>query len=174
MNLPNILTIRLHPADNVVVARADIVEGVALGEENIATAMYVPAGHKVATAKIEQGSPVRKYNQIIGFAAHDILPGEHVHTQNLDYGDFERDYDFGADVKEGDFAPEEVVAEVVAMVGGEDNDGVFPVAGLFQCLEDEGELGVEEGDTGVVGLHVFAAQRAVFDAEFEAEGFVAL
>ena len=99
MNLANNLTIRLHPNDNVVVARADIIAGVTLGEEGLATIEAIPAGHKIATAKIEKGAPVRKYDQIIGFAGTDILPGQHVHTQNLEYGDFERDYAYGTDVK---------------------------------------------------------------------------
>ncbi|MGH8805623.1 MAG: UxaA family hydrolase, partial [Polaromonas sp.] len=63
----------------------------------------IPAGHKVATRSIAAGEPVRRYNQIIGFASKAIAPGEHVHTHNLnmgpDKGDFARDYAFGADVK---------------------------------------------------------------------------
>src|SRR6185369_7674712 len=59
----------------------------------------IPPGHKVATRTIRAGSPVRRYNQIIGFASRDIAPGEHVHLHNLAMGAFERDYAFGADVK---------------------------------------------------------------------------
>ncbi len=98
------LTIRLHPDDNVVVARADILPGIDIGAAE--TAGNVPAGHKVATRKIEKGAPVRKYNQIIGFASADILPGEHVHTHNAEYQDFDRDYAVGADVKPIDMVPE--------------------------------------------------------------------
>ena len=59
----------------------------------------VPPGHKVATRAIKAGEPVRRYNQIIGFASRDIAPGEHVHLNNLAMGAFERDYAFGADAK---------------------------------------------------------------------------
>ena len=63
----------------------------------------IPPGHKIATHAIAAGEPVRRYNQIIGFASKPIAAGEHVHTHNLDMGankgDFERDYAFGADVK---------------------------------------------------------------------------
>jgi altronate hydrolase len=59
----------------------------------------IPPGHKVATKAIRAGAPVRRYNQIIGFASRDIAPGEHVHLNNLAMGAFERDYAFGADVK---------------------------------------------------------------------------
>ena len=77
------LTIRLNPADNVVVARADLLPGTEVSGENLITRGHIPAGHKVATAPIKSGDPVRKYNQIIGFATAAIVPGEHVHTHNL-------------------------------------------------------------------------------------------
>ena len=40
------LTIRLHPADNVVVARMDILPGTAV-EGEVAAATRVPPGHKI-------------------------------------------------------------------------------------------------------------------------------
>ncbi|HYM04829.1 MAG TPA: altronate dehydratase family protein [Stellaceae bacterium] len=100
------LAIRLSPADNVVVARADFLPNAVLAEEKISCRGHVPAGHKVATAAIAAGAPVRKYNQIIGFATADIAPGEHVHTHNLAMGNFARDYAFCADAR-----PTEMVAE---------------------------------------------------------------
>jgi len=93
--------IRLHPADDVLIARAQLVGGAQV--ENIAVKGLVPPGHKVATRDIAAGEPVRRYNQIIGFASKPIAAGEHVHTHNLwvgeNGGDFARDYAFGADVK---------------------------------------------------------------------------
>ena len=93
------LTIRLHPADDVVIARQQLVGGTKLLDENVTVVGLVPPGHKVATRAIAAGEPVRRYNQIIGFASRDIAPGEHVHLHNLAMGDFARDYAFGADVK---------------------------------------------------------------------------
>jgi altronate hydrolase len=93
------LTIRLHPQDDVVIARAQLVGGTRLIDENVTVAGLVPPGHKVATRAIAAGAPVKRYNQIIGFARRDIAEGEHVHLHNLAMGDFERDYAFGADVK---------------------------------------------------------------------------
>jgi altronate hydrolase len=93
------LTIRLHPGDDVVIARAQLVGGTTLIDEKVTVAGLVPPGHKVATHAIAAGSPVRRYNQIIGFASRDIAPGEHVHLHNLAMGSFARDYAFGADVK---------------------------------------------------------------------------
>jgi len=87
------LTIRLNPADDVVIARIDLAAGTTLVKEgNVVTTARVPAGHKVAVREVKAGQPVRRYNQIIGFATRDIRRGEHVHVQNLAMGDFERDY----------------------------------------------------------------------------------
>jgi altronate hydrolase len=93
------LTIRLHPNDDVVIARAQLVGGTNVLDEKIKVSGLVPPGHKVATRAIKAGEPVRRYNQIIGFASRDIAPGEHVHLNNLAMGSFERDYAYGADAK---------------------------------------------------------------------------
>ncbi|MFL6691948.1 MAG: UxaA family hydrolase, partial [Ramlibacter sp.] len=89
--------IRLHPNDDVLIARSQLVGGTAV--ENVAVRGLIPPGHKVAMRALAPGEPVRRYNQIIGFASKPIAAGEHVHTHNLVMGDFERDYAFGADVK---------------------------------------------------------------------------
>ena len=93
--------IRLHPHDDVLIARSQLVGGTTV--ENITVKGLIPAGHKIATHDIAPGEPVRRYNQIIGFASKTIAAGEHIHTHNLDMGpnkgDFSRDYAFGADVK---------------------------------------------------------------------------
>ncbi len=93
--------IRLHAADDVLIARSQLVGGTQV--ESFAVKGLIPAGHKVATHAIATGEPVRRYNQIIGFASKPIAPGEHVHTHNLwmgeAKGDFARDYAIGADVK---------------------------------------------------------------------------
>jgi len=98
------LTIRLNPNDDVVIARTQLVGGTLLTEENVTVSGLVPPGHKVATRAIPKGSPVRRYNQIIGFASRDIAAGEHVHLHNLAMGAFERDYAYGADVKPTGYA----------------------------------------------------------------------
>ena len=93
--------IRLHPDDNVVIARHQLVGGTQL--EGFVVRGLIPPGHKVATRALEVGQAVRRYNQIIGFASQAIAPGEHVHAHNLnmgpDKGDFARDYAVGADVR---------------------------------------------------------------------------
>jgi altronate hydrolase len=99
------LTIRLNPADDVVIARVDLPAGTEIIKENIRVAVAVPAGHKVATRDIAEGAPVRRYNQIIGFDTRPIRAGEHVHVHNLGMASFERDYAFGKDYKPTDFVP---------------------------------------------------------------------
>jgi altronate hydrolase len=93
--------IRLHPNDDVVIARTQLVGGVLA--ENVAVRGLIPAGHKVAIRAIDINQPIRRYNQIIGFASKPISPGEHVHTHNVSLGenkgDFARDYSFSSDVK---------------------------------------------------------------------------
>ncbi|HLJ20285.1 MAG TPA: UxaA family hydrolase, partial [Stellaceae bacterium] len=100
------LTIRLSPADNVVVARADILPGTEVPGEGVAARGHIPAGHKLATAPVAVGEPVRKYNQIIGFATAAIAAGDHVHTHNVAMGNFARDYAFCADAKPTQLVPE--------------------------------------------------------------------
>ncbi len=93
--------IRLHAADDVLIARSQLVGGTQV--EGLTVKGLIPAGHKVATRAIAVGEPVRRYNQIIGFASKPIAPGEHIHTHNLWMGEakgsFARDYAIGADVK---------------------------------------------------------------------------
>src|SRR5688572_26867815 len=74
------LTIRLNPADDVVIARVELPAGTEIIKEKFRTSVTVPAGHKVASRDISEGSPVRRYNQIIGFAIKPIKAGEHVHV----------------------------------------------------------------------------------------------
>jgi altronate hydrolase len=96
------LVLRLNPADDVVIARRQLLSGTLIKSEGVTVIGMVPPGHKLATRAIATGSPVRRYNQIIGFATRDIRPGEHVHLHNLgigaEHGAFERDYAFCADV----------------------------------------------------------------------------
>lgn len=92
--------LRLHPADDVVIARSQILGGAVI--EGIPVRGLIPAGHKIALRAIGSGQPVRRYNQIIGFASRAIAAGEHVHTHNLDMGpdkgNFKRDYAIGQDI----------------------------------------------------------------------------
>ena len=100
------LSIRLASEDNVVVARVDVLSGTEIPGEGVTALDVVPAGHKIATRPIAVGEPVRKYDQIIGFASEPVEAGAHVHVHNCAMGDFERDYAIGRDMKPVDFVPE--------------------------------------------------------------------
>jgi altronate hydrolase len=90
-------TIRIHPADNVVIARRQLLGGTALADEGgLTVAGLVPPGHKLATAAMAAGEAVRRYNQVIGHATQAIAPGQHVHTHNLAFASFARTHDIGA------------------------------------------------------------------------------
>src|SRR5471032_564681 len=113
------LTIRLNPADDVVIARVEIPEGTTLLKEHgVRVSARVPAGHKIAVRELKAGSPVRRYNQIIGFAIRGIRAGEHVHVHNIAMGDFDRDYAFCADAKPTDYVAEPATFECIVRADG--------------------------------------------------------
>lgn len=89
--------IRLDPTDNVGTLSKQAV----LGEDvdGVVAANPVPRGHKIATADIAAGAPIRKYAQIIGYANGEIKKGEHVHTHNVNFQNTIQDYEFGTDLK---------------------------------------------------------------------------
>jgi altronate hydrolase len=90
--------IRLHPDDNVVIARVTLLPGTPLAD-GAAAVQRIPTGHKAAVPSIARGEAVRRYGQIIGFASLDVAPGQHVHLQNCEMGDVAKDYAYGVDVK---------------------------------------------------------------------------
>ncbi len=99
-------TIRLHPSDNVVVAVDPIPPGTELA--GVTASARVGRGHKLATAPIAPGEPVRKFGQIIGFASQPIAPGDWIHEHNVAMReDFERSFDCGIDAAPVDVLPAE-------------------------------------------------------------------
>ena len=88
-------TLRLNAEDNVVVALKNLERGTVITPEEIVCAEAIAAGHKIATDSVKAGGPVKKYGQIIGFASKAIAPGQHVHTQNVAMGEFNRGHAFG-------------------------------------------------------------------------------
>ena len=104
------LTVRLSPNDNVVVSRAEILEATPVPQEGVTATTAIPTGHKLATRAIDQGAPVVKYDQVIGFATRAIAPGDHVHVHNCGMGDFERDYAYCESAKPTAFVAEDARA----------------------------------------------------------------
>ena len=89
--------IRLHPNDNVVVARTDVAIGMEIPSEGITSRSQVPSGHKIAARHIEVGEAILKYNVCIGFATVNIAAGTYVHSHNVTFREFDRDYAYGKD-----------------------------------------------------------------------------
>ena len=90
--------IRLHPTDNVAVARVALAAGTELSVEGVrlVTREAIPAGHKIALGDIRPGELVERYGQGIGRASQAIAAGQHVHTHNLSFEEMQFDYEFPA------------------------------------------------------------------------------
>jgi arabinonate dehydratase len=98
-------TIRLHASDNLLVAVGPLLPGVVV--EGVTVSARIGRGHKLAIRRIAAGEPVRKFGQIIGFAAREIAPGEWLHEHNVAMRDFERAYEPGVDAKPVEPVPAE-------------------------------------------------------------------
>jgi altronate hydrolase len=108
--------IRLHPNDNVLVARTDLAQGSAIAEANLTCLNRVPAGHKLAAKPIAKGEPILKYNTVIGFASTDIAPGTLLHRLNMEFREFDRDYAYARDYKPVVMVPEAERASFMGIV----------------------------------------------------------
>ncbi len=86
-------TVRLSEADNVVTAITQLAPGEEGAHESI------PRGHKMAATAIAAGEPVRKYAQVIGYAASDIASGAHVHTHNLEFRNVDTEYEYSTNLR---------------------------------------------------------------------------
>src|SRR6516162_4688587 len=93
------VAVHLRPEDNVAVAARHLSAGQAflVNGSSITLSCRIGLGHKIALVPIRKGQAVLKYGQIIGFASHDIAPGEHVHVHNVAADAFARDYAFCRD-----------------------------------------------------------------------------
>lgn len=87
-------TVRLHAADNVVVATRPIAAGDPITDTTgtLTAAEPIRMGHKVTVGPIAAGEPIRKYGQIIGFATQAIPAGHWVHSHNVETGKLVQDY----------------------------------------------------------------------------------
>lgn len=114
--------VRLHEADNVLVALNSLERGEVIHDYEIRAAAEIPRGHKTAARPIQSGEKIIKYGQIIGVAAEDIAPGEHVHTHNVSMFNFDRDCAPGARARATEIAPEN---ERATFQGYKRTDGRF-------------------------------------------------
>ena len=82
----------LNKNDNVGVSQFIIPEKTKINGQEISTIDPIPFGHKVCLKPINKGDPIIKYDQIIGFASKNITAGEHVHSHNLEFREFDREF----------------------------------------------------------------------------------
>jgi len=103
MELEDNLSIRLHQNDNVAIAFHNISSGQTT--QAVEARNHIPKGHKIALKKINKGESIIKYDQIIGLAGKDILPGTHVHTENTEFIFSNHAYEFSTSVKLPNLVP---------------------------------------------------------------------
>ena len=82
----------LSKNDNVGVSQFIIPGKTKIEGREINTIDPIPFGHKVCLKSVNKGDPIIKYDQIIGFASKNIQAGEHVHSHNLEFKEFKRDF----------------------------------------------------------------------------------
>src|SRR5688572_21621928 len=99
--------LRLHPDDDVALARTALAAGTLLSDGTVTLALAddVPAGHKLAVRPVRVGDPVRKYGQVIGLASSAIAAGEHVHAHNLAFADVDRGSEIGVEARPTEYVP---------------------------------------------------------------------
>ena len=78
-------TLKIHPADNLMVALVDLQAGesVSLGTEIFQLQTAVPAKHKFALEAFSTGTEILLYGVVVGRATKNIAKGEAVHTHNI-------------------------------------------------------------------------------------------
>ncbi|WP_308991295.1 UxaA family hydrolase [Mariniflexile litorale] len=78
--------VQLHVNDNIVIAlksfEADTIINV--NGEEVKLIETIDFGHKIAIKSIATKDKILKYGLSIGSATQDIVPGEHVHSHNLE------------------------------------------------------------------------------------------
>lgn len=126
--------IRLHPNDNVVVARIDLGLGQPVPSEDVVSRAQVKAGHKIAARRIKAGEPILKYNVCIGFAAHDIEPGSYVHSHNVSFREFDRDHAPGRDYVPTPRLPEAEQARFMGYVRRDGEVGTRNYIGVLSTV----------------------------------------
>jgi len=89
--------IRLDPTDTVVTATRALEMGAQI--EDTTTRALIPSGHKIATRDLARGAAIRKYAQVIGYAADAIRAGDHVHTHNVEFRATDVEYEFGTNLR---------------------------------------------------------------------------
>ncbi len=126
--------IRLHPNDNIVVARVDVAIGESVPSEHFTSRSQVPAGYKIAAKKILKSEPILKYNVTVGFANTDIEPGTMVHSHNTEFREFDRDYAYASEYQPTVLLPESERATFQGYVRANGKVGTRNFIGLLSTV----------------------------------------
>ena len=126
--------IRLHPNDNIVVARIDVAIGTEVPSEHFTSRSQVPAGYKIASKKILKGEPILKYNVTVGFANTDIEAGTMVHSHNTEFREFDRDYAYASEYKATELLPENQRATFQGIVREDGKVGTRNYIGILSTV----------------------------------------
>ena len=126
--------IRLHPSDNVVVARVNVGIGTEVPSEYFTCRSQVPAGHKIAARNLVAGEAILKYNVCIGFAATNIPAGTYVHSHNTEFREFDRDYAHGRDYLPAELLPREQQASFDGIVRSNGQVGTRNYIGILSTV----------------------------------------
>ena len=104
--------------------------------------------------KLDQGrKQIDRFNQSLTSSAGLGHTGNSHHQRHA-----------GALLKKRHLAPHEMFTQVIAVVGGENNNRVIPKFLLFQLIKDQPDLRIHKRNAGVVGLRVLAPERIVLPA----------
>jgi len=83
--------IKLNAKDNIAVASMNIPSGSQINTE-LKAITEIPFGHKISLVDINKNELIYKYGQIIGVAYKEIKKGTHVHSHNIIFHEFDRNY----------------------------------------------------------------------------------
>jgi len=126
--------IRLSTMDNVAIVLTDLTPGTSMGKGDMVCQEHVPIGHKIALCMINPHDPIRKCSQVIGFASKPILPGEHVHTHNMELGNSIRDYAFCSDFQPMQYFAEEEQASFGGIIRKDGRIGTRNYIGVLATV----------------------------------------
>ncbi|WP_417447393.1 UxaA family hydrolase [Kangiella sp.] len=98
--------IRLDDNDNVIIARIPISAGTVIKSESLSVLNDIDQGHKIASRFLSAGTPILKYNTVIGYASEDIHSGTWVHSHNIRFDEVSKDYAFSKHYIPTNYIPE--------------------------------------------------------------------
>ncbi|WP_426058838.1 UxaA family hydrolase [Hymenobacter sp. B1770] len=125
---------RIHPADNVLVALADLPIGTEVPWENefVTTSEAIPAKHKLAPLGLSPGQSVTMYGVLVGTAREEIRPGGRLTTANIKHAT--NSYDENAQQRPAWTAPDVSAWQTRTFMGFHRADGRVGTANYWLVI----------------------------------------